>query len=252
MTASSRTNWITQAIGLTSFTYLSQAFSILLLPVITRNFTPGDFGIYAVFISVLALVSVFASWRYYLAIALPEKDEDSKDIVWGSFALLTFMTIFLFLIIVQGRVLVPELIAHITEPRVRDLVSYLLPLGFFGVGISTLLSGWSMRIGKSIDLGVIRFIQVVATIAIQLTLKLNGTDGAYALVVGMVLGQLLSVVVHLVYIRTYSNGFFHLNAQGAWLQMKNYSYLPRTIVQTELFNAVGKKSLPLILAEGRA
>ena len=248
MISEKKTNWVTQAIGLTSFTYLSQALSILLLPLITRTFTPEDFGFYAAFTSVLAITSVFSTWRYYLAIALPPRNEDSRDLIWGCFGILVAMTIVMatLALVVQRFGMLSELSA--TNRKIMELTCNYLPVSFLLTGTSILFTSWSMRLGNSIDVGVIRFIQVLATILIQLSLGRSNVDGPAALIAGMVLGQLAGVVAHYISFKRYAVNFFCVDADNAVLQLRNYSYLPATIVQTEFFNAVGKKALPVILA----
>src|SRR3990172_2772668 len=56
-------------------TTLAQVISILVSPALTRLYTPEDFGALAVYISILSMLLVVASWSYELAIALPEETE---------------------------------------------------------------------------------------------------------------------------------------------------------------------------------
>jgi len=52
----------------------AQILLVLAAPLLTRLYTPEDFGLLAVYASLLALIGVISSLRYELAIPLPEDD----------------------------------------------------------------------------------------------------------------------------------------------------------------------------------
>jgi O-antigen/teichoic acid export membrane protein len=62
-------------------TTIAQAIPIAISPILTRIYTPEDFGVFALYMSVVSIVSVVATGRYELAIMLPKKDEDAINIV---------------------------------------------------------------------------------------------------------------------------------------------------------------------------
>ena len=59
---------------------LSQAIPIAISPILTRIYTPEDFGLYAVYIAIITILGTIVSGRYELAIMLPKKDEDAINI----------------------------------------------------------------------------------------------------------------------------------------------------------------------------
>ncbi|MGB9859042.1 MAG: lipopolysaccharide biosynthesis protein, partial [Moorellaceae bacterium] len=66
---------------LTGGTAAGQAMVVLASPILTRLYTPEDFGVLAVYSSVLSIVSVVASLRYELAIPLAEDDETAANLL---------------------------------------------------------------------------------------------------------------------------------------------------------------------------
>ena len=62
-------------------TTIAQAIPIAISPILTRIYTPEDFGMFALYMSVASILSVVATGRYELAIMLPKKDEDAVNIV---------------------------------------------------------------------------------------------------------------------------------------------------------------------------
>jgi O-antigen/teichoic acid export membrane protein len=62
-------------------TTIAQAIPIAISPILTRIYTPEDFGMFALFIAIATIFGSIANGRYELAIMLPQKDEDAINIV---------------------------------------------------------------------------------------------------------------------------------------------------------------------------
>src|SRR5690606_29477155 len=77
----------------------AQLITIAATPLLTRLYTPNDFGVLAVYMSVLALFTVVASLRYELAIPLPESDDDAIHIVVLCLFITLLMTVLSLIII---------------------------------------------------------------------------------------------------------------------------------------------------------
>ena len=64
-------------------TTIAQAIPIAISPILTRIYTPEDFGVFALYISISTIFAVIVTGRYELAIMLPKKnkDADRKSVV---------------------------------------------------------------------------------------------------------------------------------------------------------------------------
>jgi O-antigen/teichoic acid export membrane protein len=69
----------------------AQVITVLAYPVLTRLYTPYDFGVLAIFASVTGMVLVFASLRYELAIPLPTTDIVAGGVLAGALLSLLFV-----------------------------------------------------------------------------------------------------------------------------------------------------------------
>ncbi len=58
----------------------AQLVLLLASPILTRLFTPADFGIFALFVAVSSILGMIANGRYEMAILLPDKDEEGFQI----------------------------------------------------------------------------------------------------------------------------------------------------------------------------
>ena len=80
-------------------TTIAQAIPIAISPILTRIYTPEDFGVFALFIGVVGVISVIATLTYEQAIILPKYDKYAINIFMLSLILILFTSIFSFIII---------------------------------------------------------------------------------------------------------------------------------------------------------
>jgi O-antigen/teichoic acid export membrane protein len=66
---------------LTSGTSLSQLIPFLSAPIISRLFSPSDFADFTLYTSILSILILFSTFKYEMAIQLPEDSEESLRIV---------------------------------------------------------------------------------------------------------------------------------------------------------------------------
>jgi O-antigen/teichoic acid export membrane protein len=74
-------------------TALGQIIRVVATPVLTRLYTPEEFGILASFIALLGILSGAAGLRYELAIPLPEKERDAIALVLLALAISMVLSI---------------------------------------------------------------------------------------------------------------------------------------------------------------
>ena len=66
---------------LVSGTTVAQAIPIAVSPILTRMYSPSDFGVLAIFVAVTTVLGAVATGRYELAIMLPEDEEDAVHLM---------------------------------------------------------------------------------------------------------------------------------------------------------------------------
>ncbi len=97
-------SFLKNVLTLMSGTVIAQILSVLASPVLSRLFSPEDFALLASFTSVTSLCVVFCSGKYEMAILLPEKEKDARNILRLSLAVCAASCLFLpFLIIGISR-----------------------------------------------------------------------------------------------------------------------------------------------------
>ena len=123
-------------------TGVAQLIPILLQPILRRIYAPADFGAFAVYFSMIGILTVIANFRYDLAIGLPEKDEEGANLFF-----LTLFTNFIFnaallLVIILFRHSIAQLFKF---PDKFSGFLFLLPFGTFFFCSFQAMNYWLIR-----------------------------------------------------------------------------------------------------------
>lgn len=218
----------------------AQALMVLVSPLLTRLYTPVDFGLLAIYSGLLALFAVVASLRYELAIPLPESNTEAANVLVLSLLVVLVMTsISAIMVLVAG-----EQIAHALDAPKLAQFFWLLPIGVLLSGIYKVFNYWAVRTKAFGDIAKTRVSQTLATLAVQL---LGYTLGGIALLFGQAGGQGVgslrlarSAIKHKEF-RSWSWG-------GVWQAAKRYKQFPIFSTWSGLFNTAGTQLPPLMFA----
>jgi len=166
-------------------TTIAQAIPIAISPILTRIYTPEDFGVLALFVAITSIFGSIANGRYELAIMLPKKDENAINI-FALGLIITFSMSFILLVLV---VLFNE---QITELLKNDEISvwlYFVPISVFFTGLYNILNYFNNRKKYYKDIANATIIKSIATAVIQLSIGL--IKGGVS---GLISGQLVSQI----------------------------------------------------------
>jgi O-antigen/teichoic acid export membrane protein len=122
-------------------TVIAQAIGILTIPIISRIYPPTDYGIMAVYASIIGILAELSGFRYHLAIPLPKDERYAKALVVLSLALqIVFVSLLAVLLFTAGEFL-------LTKLSMPQLVPYrgLIPLGLLATGTYLVLTQWTIR-----------------------------------------------------------------------------------------------------------
>ena len=162
----------------------AQALGVAAMPVLTRLYTPGDYGVFAVYASLLAILAAINSLRYELAVSLPKDEEDGASLL----ALVLALVVTLSAILGGTAWVLREQIAAWT--KTPDLARYmwLLPLGLVLLGIYRGLTYWAIRRQAFGHIARTRVNQGIASVVVQIGMGLLQLR-PLGLLVGSIVGQ---------------------------------------------------------------
>ena len=196
-------------------------FPLIILPVLTRLYTPAEFGVLALFISITSIISTVATGRYEMAIMLPDKETDALNIFGIGLIICVFLS---FLSSLLGLVF-GDVIGMLLKNR--DIVRwlFLVPFAVFAAGIYQMLIIWNSRSKAFRKLAITRVGQSVLTGVFNIGGGVLNT-GAMGLIGGNIAGQAVAdTVFGYSFVRQNHRKFRHITIKSMMVQAKRYSDL---------------------------
>ncbi|MBC9944647.1 oligosaccharide flippase family protein [Leucobacter sp. cx-328] len=181
--------FLRNVLTLMSGTALAQLLVLAVTPVLTRFYTKTEWGLLGTFASVVAIIVAIATLKYDMAVMLPESDDAAKSLTrvarWVSFTLCVVATVVIILI-------APWVADLINAPAIAPWLA-LAGISAFTLTEIAILGYWLNRKSKYKVIATNRVLQSGTTAASQLALGFVKPLGVGGLIVGTILGQVVSV-----------------------------------------------------------
>lgn len=162
----------------------SQVLLVAASPVLSRLYDPTDFGVLAVFMSLLTIAFVVVALRYDQAIALPQDPARGVAVLGAALAAVVAVSGLSAVLVLAFREPVAELVG---EPSLAPWL-LLLPVTLLGAGVYQCLVGWAVRQRETGVIGRTRLTQAVAQLGVQLAAGIVA-PGPGGLIGGVVVGR---------------------------------------------------------------
>jgi O-antigen/teichoic acid export membrane protein len=169
-------------------TAISAVIPIITAPIMARLFSPENYGLLAVFLSVNGLISVVLVSGYSQAIMLPKNVLKAKQIVW--FSLFITLGISILCLIFIGLLF---LYSNFSKTFEISIWFFLIPFTVFFGGVASTLNIWANRVKEYKNIAKNRITQALLTAGIQIFLGIV-IKGETGLLIGLVFGQVYSAV----------------------------------------------------------
>lgn len=182
--------FVRNVVTMMSGTVLSQMLPILLSPIMTRIFSPTDYGIYGLYMAISGILNVLVTSHYNHAIMLPNEEDESVNII-GLCLVITVAVSILLSIMFQ---LLNKPIAIFFGIQSIAMWLYCVPLSVLLSGCYSALNYWTNKNCKYKRLAVSRMAQTIIMLSVQVVLGLIYKDVA-GLLLGLLAGQLVSTLI---------------------------------------------------------
>lgn len=170
-------------------TFVAQLIPVLIAPILTRIYSPEDFGIYTLVLSIVSFGAILATARYEVAIMLPEREEDAFAIFVLSIIINLIFSLSLWaMILLMGK-------------KIEELIGidnyhwlYLVPLLIFLTAAYQSVNYWINRR---------KMFKVMATNRVGKSIILGGSQvslGILGYSIGLVWGMLISLISSLFFL----------------------------------------------------
>ncbi len=223
-------------------TTIAQAIPIAISPILTRIYTPEDFGVFALYMSATSLFSVLATGKYELAIMLPKKNEDSIYIAVLSIIIaVTICSVLFVLILFFGDSMV-----KIFSNKDISTWLYWVPISILLTSIYQSLNFLNIRNKEYKTTSTSKVLQSSMTSFTNVSTGLFGIHKV-GLIIGYIVGQFLGSI-YLLYI-AYKNRYLVIHKFN-YLKMiglaKKYDKFPKLVTLTGFLN-ISSMQAPIII-----
>lgn len=180
-----------QVMTLVTGTGLAQLIPLAVSPLLTRLYTPQDFGVFALYASLLAVLAVLGSARYELALMLPKDDTDALALVALAMAIVlaTSAAVLAAVLLFQAG-----LARWLDSPALGPWL-FLVPVSMLLTGLVNTLTVWANRTSRYRQISISRVLQSASAAAVAVALGWGlsrGSQAGVGLVLGAVAGQALA------------------------------------------------------------
>lgn len=231
-------NYKKSIIVLMSGSAAAQAIPIMISPILTRLYSPKEFGMLALYLSLSAVLSVFASGRYDLALIEPAQDTEARGLL---FAGLWLSIVFCLVLSAILTVAAPALAQLLGSPDAASWLSF-VPLTVFSMSCLSIFTYWLNRRKNFKGMNASRILNSLGIAGLSLGFAFTNLK-PQGLLLGYMLGQLLTVgyqwVVHVQQERKHSRA-------DAWHVMREYVRYPKFLIPSTLAGTLAAES-PVVL-----
>ena len=186
-----KSEYARDVLTLMSGTTVAQAIPVVITPVLTRIYSPAEFGLFAVYMALISIGTMIATGRLEMAVLIARKDSEALRLSLVSFAISgVFSILTLFVIVIWG-----QQIAELTgQPEIKSWL-YIVPFSIFLFSVYKVLLHWLNRKKHYELMSQTRVIQSGSISALQVVVGV-----ATKIVPGLALADCLGRAVSLVLI----------------------------------------------------
>lgn len=222
-------------------TTIAQAIPIAISPILTRIYTPEDFGMFALFIAIVSIFGTIATARYESAIMLPSKDEDAINIFALGLIINSFISIFLLILII----LFHESLLLLLNNTEIGFWLYFVPLSTFLIGLFNSLKYFNNRKKYYKDIANTTIIKAIIVSATQLLMGFL-KFGIGGLVTSQIFSQLFGNIKLLRNVIKDKLLLGKITKNNIFLMAKKYKNFPKYQMLHAIFNSL-TTSIPIFI-----
>lgn len=122
-------------------TALAQVFNAIFSPIITRIYSPEEYGILTVYLSILGILSIAGSLRYEYAIPIVDDDEKAVNIITLCIIVLSTITLVVAVLLYKFG----DFFLQIFDGESMSNYIFMIPIGMLLTGLYNIFHQWAFR-----------------------------------------------------------------------------------------------------------
>jgi O-antigen/teichoic acid export membrane protein len=223
-------------------TGVAQLIPVAIAPILTRLYSPEDFGLIALYLSIVSIITVFATGRYELAIMLPKFKAEVRAVVRLSAALISVVSVLALLFVFLFNHEFSDLLGN-------DQISawlYILPASIFLTGFYQLINYLLIRDKKFNTLAMNKVVVSSTNAGSQLGVGYL-FQNSFGLLLGNLIGQIASLCI--IFKTTNISDYFKSSKYPIRLVAFKYRKFPQYDIPSVLMNVLANQMPLLILGK---
>jgi len=228
----SKSEFARNVFTLMSATTAAQGIAILIYLILAQIYTTSEHGIFALYLSIVAVTGIVSTGKYEAAVMMPDDERKAFDLVALSCLFSFGFSLFLFILVAffhKGFAIL------LGDPMIEKWL-WFVPFSTLMIGLFQSLSYWSNRHKRFGGMAVANVAQSLTNSAVKVSSSKIFANGG-GLIVGAIIGQFIGIVVFL-------RGFFKsdmgmlnkISLSGMKEMLKKYMYFPRFNMVHSLIN----------------
>ena len=185
-----RNEFARNVLTLMTGTTLAQAIPIAISPILTRIYTPEEFGLFGIFVAIVSIISVIATARYELAIMQPKYDKDVDNLAVLSMAVAAIISLVTLVIV---SVFNQDIADFVGNQEIKPWL-YFVPVSVFLMGLFQSCNYWYNRKKRYAEIAKAKVVQSGGNVTTNLAAAPAPWNG-FGLILGHLIGQLVAVVI---------------------------------------------------------
>lgn len=212
---------------------VAQLIGLLAIPLLTRLYSPEEFGEVALFIGIVNVIAIAANLRYDMAIVPPKRNGQAFHLLVGSVG----VTLIFSIVLLVGIAVFKGNIGSIFENKVFEKIIWLLPLLVFLLASHKSMHFWFNRNRKYRAIAMNRVVLSSTQTGVKLA-RFAFTNGYWGLVIGTLVGELISWILYV--FRLIKVDFWrikHLSFKSMVRAFKEFSNFPKYLMPMGVLNS---------------
>lgn len=218
-------------------TVLSQMILVLSSPLLSRVYTPHQFGNLSLFTSISVLLAIVLSGRYELTVVLPKEDNDAKKLV-HLVLLVSSITVTFVLSIIY---LLNEIFHFFNFLNIY----YILPFHILFIINNSALLYWANRKKEYKKISISTAVMIISNVVFSILF------GFLKLEDGLILGLFLGVILSYLYLYFTLNGqyiYSGINLTEVKNKMIKYINFPKYTIISDFGTNITQQYLPIVFS----
>jgi len=223
---------------------VSQIIVLLSTPILTRLFSPEEFGVAAIFTSLLVVTGSICTWRFDRSVPNASSDKVAISLFIGGMCFLAlYSTIVLLIILIN-----PSFLGMLKGVRTLDSLIYFLPLGLIALGFTSLISSWFIRKSKLVPVSIAKVAYSLIYVIACILLALVGME-KLGLILGYVLALWTSLAILAYHAKHVLTIFPGLTLKRIIAPIRNYFSLTSQSALVSFVNTISLNASIILLAQ---